>query len=40
MQSLSCFARFFAKHSLAVLIVASVIGVIGVGFCEREGRED
>ena len=39
MQSLSCFARFFAKHSLAVLIAASVIGVIGVGFAKEKAEK-
>ena len=36
MQSLNCFARFFAKHSLAVLIIVSVIGVVGIGFAQEK----
>ena len=36
MQSLSCFARFFAKYSLAVLIIAAVFGDIGIGFAKEK----
>ena len=39
MQSLNCFARFFAKNSLAVLIVASVIGGISVGFAKEKAEK-
>lgn len=31
MPSLSCFARFIAKHALTVLIIASIVGAIGIG---------
>ena len=34
MHSLSCFARFIAKHALTVLIIASVVGAIGIGFAK------
>ena len=34
MRSLNCFVRFFAKHSLVVLIIVSVISAIGVGFAK------
>ena len=36
MKSLSCFARFFAKYSLAVLIIAAVFGGIGIGFAKEK----
>ena len=39
MQSLSCFARFFAKYSLAVFIIVSVTGVIGVGFAKEKAEK-
>ena len=38
MRSLNWFARFFAKHSLVVLITASVIGAIGVGFAKEKSE--
>lgn len=34
MHSLSCLARFIAKHALTVLIIASVVGAIGIGFAK------
>ncbi len=36
MKSLSCFARFFAKYSLVVLIIAAVFGGIGIGFAKEK----
>lgn len=39
MQSLSHFVRFFAKRSLAVLIIASVIGTISVGFAKEKAEK-
>ena len=36
MQSISCFARFFAKYTFAVLIIVSVGGVIGIGFAKEK----
>lgn len=39
MQSLNRFARFFAKHSLVVLIIASVMGVMGVGFANEKSKK-
>ncbi len=36
MQSLSCFAHFFAKYSLAVLIIAAVFGGISIGFAKEK----
>lgn len=39
MQNLSHFARFFAKRNLAVLIIASVIGAIGVGFAKEKAEK-
>lgn len=34
MPSLNCFARFIAKHALTVLIIASIVGAIGIGFAK------
>ncbi len=39
MQSLNWFARFFAKRSLVVLIIVSVMGTIGVGFAKEESKK-
>ena len=39
MQSLNRFARFFAKHSLVVLIIALVIGAMGVGFANEKSKK-
>lgn len=39
MQSFNRFARFFAKHSLVVLIIASVMGTIGVGFANEKSKK-
>ena len=39
MQSLNRFARFFAKHSLVVLIIASVMGAMGVGFANEKSKK-
>ena len=39
MQSLNRFARFFAKHSLVVLIIVSVMGAIGVGFAKEKSKK-
>ena len=39
MQSFNWFARFFTKHSLVVLITASVIGAIGVGFAQEKSKK-
>ena len=39
MQSLNWFARFFAKHSLVVLIIVSVMGTIGVGFANEKSKK-
>lgn len=36
MQSLSHFARFFAKRSLVVLIIASIMGTTSVGFAKEK----
>ena len=36
MQSLSCFAHFFAKYSFAVLIIAAVFGGISIGFAKEK----
>ena len=34
MPRLSYFARFFPKYTLTVLIIASVVGAIGIGFAK------
>ena len=34
MPRLNCFARFFAKNTLTVLIIASVVGAMGTGFAK------
>ena len=39
MQSLNRFARFFAKHSLVVLIIASVMGAMDVGFANEKSKK-
>ena len=39
MRSLNCFTRFFATHSLVVLITASVIGASGVGFAKEASEK-
>ena len=39
MQSLNRFARFFAKHSLVALIIASVMGTMGVGFANEASKK-
>ena len=39
MRSLNCFARFFAKHSLVVLIIVSVISAIGIGFAKEKSEK-
>ena len=39
MQSLNHFVRLFAKHSLAVLIIASVIGAISVGSAKEKAEK-
>ena len=38
MQSRSHFTRFFAKRSLTVLIIVSVIGIIEVGFAKEQAE--
>ena len=39
MRHLNCFARFSAKHNLAVLVIISVIGTIGVGFAKEKSEK-
>lgn len=39
MRSLNCFARFFAKQSLVVLIIVSVISAIEVGFTKEKAKK-
>ena len=39
MQSLNCFASFFLKHSLVVMIIVSVISAISVGFAKEEAEK-
>lgn len=39
MRSLNCFARFFVKQSLVVLIIVSVISAIEVGFTKEKAKK-
>ncbi len=39
MRSLNCFARFFVKQSLVVLIIVSVISAIEVGFTKEKTKK-
>lgn len=39
MRSSNCFARSFAKHSLVVLIIVSIISTIGIGFAKEKSEK-